>query len=27
VDDSTVSKFMLYSTLRQELTENEGEES
>lgn len=26
VDDSTVSKFMLYSTLRQELTENEGEE-
>lgn len=27
VDDSIVSKFMLYSTLRQELTESEGEES
>jgi hypothetical protein len=27
VDDSVVSKFMLYSTLRQELNESEGEES
>ena len=26
IDDSTVSKFMLFSMLRQELTENEGEE-
>ena len=27
IDDSLVSKFMLYSTLRQELNDNEGEES
>jgi hypothetical protein len=27
VDDSVVSKFMLYSTLHQELSDNEGEES
>jgi uncharacterized protein YjgD (DUF1641 family) len=27
VDDTTVSKFMLYSSLQHELTTNEGEES